>query len=198
MKVGIMGGTFDPIHMGHLIAAERAREEAELDEVWFLPAYTPPHKKHQPLASPEQRVQMIRLSIEGNPYFRLSQLEMERQGTSYTIDTMKALIGRHPEYYFYFIIGADMVEYLPKWYKIEELIGLIQFIGLARPGFSIPSINRSSFHEQNAERIQFVTMPLLDISSTEIREREQMNRSIRYLVHPDVEKYIKGNGLYGP
>ncbi|MDF2722971.1 MAG: nicotinate-nucleotide adenylyltransferase, partial [Paenibacillus sp.] len=136
MKVGIMGGTFDPIHQGHLLAAERAREEAGLDEVWFMPSNTPPHKPNAPKASVEQRLAMVEAAIADNRFFRAETIEIVRGGTSYTIDTIHQLKLLYPNIEFCYIIGADMVQYLPNWVRIDELARLVTFIGLGRPGYS--------------------------------------------------------------
>lgn len=193
MKVGIMGGTFDPIHQGHLLAAERAREEVGLDEVWFMPANTPPHKRNAPKASVEQRVEMVNAAIEHNRHFRVELMEIQRGGTSYTIDTVRELKRHYPDIAFYYIIGADMVQYLPNWAKIDELVKLITFIGLGRPGYTsdtglLPASIRGS--------VVTASMPQVDISSTMIRNLRQAGRSVRYLVPEPVLSYIEVNRLY--
>lgn len=193
MKVGIMGGTFDPIHHGHLLAAERAREEAGLDEVWFMPAYAPPHKPNAPKATAEQRLAMVGAAIAGNRFFRTEPMEIRRGGTSYTVDTVRELVGRCPGVDFYYIIGADMVQYLPNWVRIDELVRMIRFIGLARPGYSadagvLPVSIRAS--------VASASMPQVDISSTMIRDMRKAGRSIRYLVPDPVLAYIEENRLY--
>jgi nicotinate-nucleotide adenylyltransferase len=193
MKVGIMGGTFDPIHIGHLIAAERAREEAGLDEVWFLPANVPPHKPQSPVASAKQRWDMVVHAIEGHSGFRSIDLELTRKGPSYTIDTIKTLNSLYSKFEFSYIIGADMVMYLPKWYRIEEIVQHISFIGLQRPGYSI---RLAELAEPIRKQIKLIPMPSIDISSTAIRERMKNNQSIRYLVPEQVGNYIEENRLY--
>src|SRR5690554_2381696 len=135
MNIGIMGGTFDPLHLGHLLVAEQAREQMSLDEVWFMPSNQPPHKDQQPKANPIHRLEMVRLAIADHPQFKLCDLEFERGGTSYSVDTAYELKERYPEHHFHWIIGADMVQYLTKWFKIKEMIGLVSFIGLDRPGY---------------------------------------------------------------
>lgn len=194
MNIGLMGGTFDPIHLGHLIAAERAREEARLDEVRFMPAFTPPHKSGAPTATAGQRLDMVRLAIEGHSAFKPETIELEREGTSYTIDTMRALTKREPDAAFWFIIGGDMVQYLPKWARIDELAALVRFIGLERPGFPI---RLDGLPAAIAERVVPVPMPQLDISSTDIRARLASGRSIRYLVPEAVITYMEEYRIYG-
>jgi len=193
MKIGIMGGTFDPIHLGHLVAAERAGEAAGLDEVWFMPASAPPHKLHAPQASAEHRLEMVRRATDGNPSFRVSEYELVKGGTSYTVDTMAELTKLYPYTEFSYIIGADMVMYLPKWRRIGELAQLVRFIGVARPGFLL---RPGELDPALQERIAIVPMPLMDISSTDIRERRREGRSVRYLVSDSVLDYMEVNRLY--
>ncbi len=189
-QIGIMGGTFDPIHCGHLLAAEQAREQAELDEVWFLPAHIPPHKQHEQITAAHHRLRMVELATADHPAFRVSRLELDRSGPSYTIDTMRQLIGTYPDAQFFFIVGGDMVNSLPQWHRFSELVQLVRFIGLYRPG--------STFDRQSlAASVTFVEMPLWDVSSSLIRQKVRAGRSIRYLVPQAVERYIKENRLYG-
>lgn len=194
MKVGIMGGTFDPIHIGHLIAAQIACEQAGLDEVWFMPTNVPPHKENAPLASAEQRLQMVKLAVDAHPYFRPLDIELRKGGISYTIDTVKLLREEQPGIHFSYIIGADMVQFLPKWYKIEELTVLITFIGLMRPGY-ILDLEDLPVHIQQA--VSLAEMPLIELSSTRIRSRKAKGQSIRYMVPDRVYEYIEENGIYG-
>ncbi|MBP3038940.1 nicotinate-nucleotide adenylyltransferase [Bacillaceae bacterium Marseille-Q3522] len=185
-KIGIIGGTFDPPHIGHLIIANEVKFAFDLDEIWFMPNDNPPHKEKTANVSNEDRINMLKLSICRNPYFKIEPIEMLRAGKSYTYDTMKILMEKYPETKFYFIIGADMIEYLPKWYKINQLIKLVQFIGVKRP----------EHHRQSPYPLLYVDVPSIDISSSIIRERILAGRTIKYLVHEAVEKYIKENALY--
>ncbi|HEX7057776.1 MAG TPA: nicotinate-nucleotide adenylyltransferase [Bacilli bacterium] len=193
MNIGIMGGTFDPVHFGHLLAAERAREGARLDEVWFLPANSPPHKTTEPGASGEHRLAMVRLAIQGNPRFRALDLELARGGVSYTVDTAAYLRKRYPDDAFYWIIGLDMVKYLPQWVKIEEIFRMIGFIGLNRPGID-PDL--SDLPEWLRSKVTMVEMPEIAISSTDIRRRRQNRFSVRYLVPEPVLQYMEEHHLY--
>lgn len=188
--VGIMGGTFDPIHCGHLLAAEQAREQAGLDEVWFMPTHIPPHKSRQHLTAAQDRLRMVELAVADNPAFRVTDVELQREGPSYTYDTMVRLVREYPDCRFSFIIGADMVEILPTWYRFEELVRLVHFIGLARPGTKLERSRR--------EYVTFVEMPVWDISSTMIRKKAASDKSIRYLVPPAVERYLKEKRIYDP
>jgi len=195
MKVGIMGGTFDPIHTGHLTAAEQAREAAGLDEIWFMPSNVPPHKERMPGASPAHRLGMVRLAIAENPRFRATDVELEKGGTSYTAETLELLKERWPEYEFSYIIGADMVMYLPKWHRIGDIVRDFRFIGLQRPGFPL---DMAELPEEIREKVTIVPMPSLEISSTDIRLRRKEGRTVRYLVPEAVRLYMEGEGLYGP
>ena len=193
MNIGIMGGTFDPIHMGHLVAAERAREAVKLDEVWFMPCHVPPHKDQPPKASAKHRMDMVRLAVSDHPCFKVYDGELRRGGVSYTYDTMKILRHDYPEDCFHIIIGGDMVQYLPHWHRIQELLQMARFIGLKRPG---TTIDFAKLGEEIASKVTLVPMPQLDISSSQIREWVKNSQSIRYLVPDPVFRYIKENRLY--
>ncbi|MFS0727477.1 nicotinate-nucleotide adenylyltransferase [Paenibacillus sp. 1P07SE] len=194
IQVGIMGGTFDPIHYGHLLAAESAREACGLDEVWFIPAAVPPLKEHAPQASAEERLEMVYRAIDFQPYFRAMDIELERGGTSYTIDTVKSLRELYPGREFSFIIGSDRVNDLAEWHRIDELAELASFIAVERPGVEM---DPSHLPPGVRERLKRCEMPLLGISSTDIRERRQQGRSIRFMVPDKVYQFIKRNELYG-
>ena len=194
MKVGIMGGTFDPIHIGHLIAAQCAYEQSGLDEVWFMPTNVPPHKQQAPGATPEQRWDMVCQAVEGQPNFRPLDIELQKGGVSYSIDTVKLLKQQYPGIHFSYIIGADMVQYLPKWYKFDELVQLISFIGLQRPGYDLDA---DKLPEQVRQAVNLASMPLMEISSTYIRERVAAGKSIRYMVPDRVYDFIEESGIYG-
>lgn len=191
-KIGIMGGAFDPIHIGHLLAAEAAREKYELEEVWFMPSHIPPHK-HQAGGSGEQRLEMVKAATQSHPAFKPLDIELRRGGVSYTVDTIRALRSEHADLELYFIIGADMVNYLPKWEGIEELVGMLRFIGLQRPGSfleldTLPPLIRDA--------VMLADMPLVDISSSLIRSRISRGLSVRYMVPEQVYEYIMGSRLY--
>lgn len=190
LKIGIFGGTFDPLHIGHLIAAERVYDELKLDQIWFLVSHIPPHKLDHPPTAAEDRAEMVRRSISPYPQFRLCLAELEREGPSYTMETMEQLMGEYPNHAFYFIMGADMVDYLPKWHRFEELVEKVRIVALQRPGFRLPE------HVTWAEKITFVPMPQLEISSSDIRRFLAEGKSIRFLVPDPVERYIREKGLY--
>jgi nicotinate-nucleotide adenylyltransferase len=185
-KIGLFGGTFDPIHLGHLIMAEEVYEKLNLDEVWFIPSYVPPHKK-EATTDAVHRLNMVSLAIEGNSHFKLSDIELKRTGKSYTFDTITQLIQLNPTYEYFFIIGADMVEYLPKWNRIDELIKIVQFVGVKRNGYRL----------HTTYPIIEVNAPLIDISSTLLRERLISGETTKYLLTKEVNQYIREKGLYG-
>jgi len=192
MKVGIMGGTFDPVHIGHMLAAEAALEGCGLDEVWFMPSHVPPHK-HAAGVSGEQRLEMVEQAIGTNPAFRTLDIELVRGGISYTIETIRALQERYDQHEFYFIIGADMVNSLTEWHGIEELAQRLTFVGVGRPGSVIHTETMPAYLQP---RVILVNMPQVDISSTDIRERLAAGKTIRYMVHDHVYEYIKRSGIY--
>jgi nicotinate-nucleotide adenylyltransferase len=192
-RIGILGGTFDPIHVGHLLAAEAAREGANLDEVWLLPANVPPHKANGSQATAEQRWRMVNEAAAGNPHLSASDLELRKGGVSYTIDTVLELKERYPQLRFFFIIGGDMVAYLPKWHRIDEIVSLIQFVGLQRPGYPDPT---AELPDTLRTAVTMVPMPAVDISSTGIRELRRQGRSVRYYVPEAVFRYMEANRIY--
>jgi len=193
-RIGIFGGTFDPIHIGHLIAAEQVLYHTKLDEIWFMPASKPPHKLDMKITAVHHRVEMVRRVISLDPRYHICTIELDRKGPSYSLDTVKELKKKYPNYSFFFIIGGDMIEYLAKWHGIEELIEIVEFIGLKRPGFSFQPKNEQE--QKIFGRIQLIPMLQLEISSSRIREWINKGRTVRYLVPSSVEEYIKENGLY--
>ncbi|WP_462412284.1 nicotinate-nucleotide adenylyltransferase [Neobacillus sp. Marseille-QA0830] len=186
-KIGILGGTFDPPHNGHLLIANEVRFAMELDEVWFMPNSVPPHKEKSGTVTNEQRLQMLNLAIQGNPAFHIQPIELEREGRSYTVDTMELIHSRYKDHQFYFIIGADMIEYLPKWHKIDQLVKLVQFVGVDRPSYS----------HQTEYPVLYVDVPAMDISSSMIRDRVKNGGTVRYLLPDSVIHFIEENHLYG-
>ena len=184
-KIAILGGTFNPPHLGHLIIASEVQSQLNFDEVWFMPNQEPPHKESTIGVSSAQRLEMVQRAIADNPLFKIQKIELERTGRSYTFDTMKILSEKY-DADFYFIIGADMIEYLPKWYKIEELVKLVTFIG----------VNRPDYDQQSTYPIILLDVPNIEISSCKIRKKVKMGKSIRYFVPNSVMEYIEENGLY--
>lgn len=186
-KVGILGGTFNPPHMGHLMMAEQVKDQLDLDKIFFMPTAQPPHSsvKKTTIAS-EKRVQMLELATMDNSDFEIERYEVDKGGKNYTYDTMKALIELYPTVDFYFIVGGDMIADMPTWYRIDELIELVQFVGVNRPSYSV----------ETEYPIIMVDIPMIDISSSTIRKKVAMNCSIKYLVPEDVRNYIVLEGLY--
>lgn len=185
-KVGILGGTFNPPHLAHMIIAEQVLNQLDLDMILFMPTSTPPHKDEKEAIDGETRLLMTQLAISQNPHFQIEAYEVSRGGKNYTFDTMTDLQEMYPETTFYFIIGADMVEDLPNWYRIEELANMVQFVAVSRPGYNL---------ETNYPVITIDT-PNVDISSSEIRQMVASGRSIRYLVDDEVRYFIEEEGLY--
>ena len=197
-KIGIMGGTFDPIHLGHLATAESVREIFALDEILFIPAARPPHKLGKPVTDEHHRLAMTTLATRSNKFFRVSDMELKRTGLSYTLDTMNELhktFGSSTE--LFFIIGADSLADLSKWHASRELVRKCHFIATTRQGVDVDFSAVESFFGATArEHIHRVTTPGLEISSTDIREKARLGRSIKYLVPEVVEEYILREKLY--
>lgn len=189
MKIGLMGGTFDPPHIGHLLIAEQAQEQLELDGVWFVPANVPPHKQRT-VTDATKRLRLVEEAIALNPAFSVSAIEFEREEPSYTYDTIRALKHRYPEHEFLFLIGADSLVSLDTWYQAEQLYEEVVFGAVARPG--------SRYLIPRGAHVKAVDMPLLEISSTDIRQRVACGRSIRYLVPEAVRQRIEEWNLYAP
>lgn len=196
--LGIMGGTFDPVHIGHLLAAEWVRSEFAMDKVIFVPAASPPHKNAGEITSIEHRYQMVELAIKDNPYFEISPLEKERGGKSYTVDTMAYFKELYPEKDLYFIMGADSLLSFPAWKNTDLLVKLCSFIVVSRPGYVVPD----RFWETKGlpallrQKLYLVEIPGMDISSSQIRERVKRDKSIKYLLPREIEEYIYKHKLY--
>lgn len=195
-RLGIMGGTFDPIHYGHLLMAEEARQAFALDEVVFVPNGRPAHKKAYLVSSPEDRYAMTLLATGSNPCFSASRIEIERPGLSYTIDTLREFRRMYPELdALYFITGADAVLEILTWHEYDKLVQECRFIAVTRPGFvleRLAEIVDAAF----LDRVHFLPIPHLEISSTDIRRRVREGRSIKYLTPEPVEAYVEQQSLY--
>jgi nicotinate-nucleotide adenylyltransferase len=198
-RIGIMGGTFNPIHIGHLIAANEVKERFGLDKVLFIPSGTPPHKPDSEVIGQEHRFEMVRLAVASNAGFEASRLEIDREGYTYTVNTLLELREMYDkETTFYFIIGTDVIPELKTWREFEKVFQLCEFIAVLRPGYPESSF-MSELHQLTVKwgaRIHPVQLRLIDISSTEIRERIMNGASIKYLVPDAVEEYILDKGLY--
>ena len=197
-RVGILGGTFDPIHNGHLMMAEAVRDEYEMEKVLFIPAAQPPHKRGHKISPAEDRYMMTVLATCMNPAFEVSDIEMRREGPSYSIDTVRALLratGGDSE--FFFIAGTDVIREIHTWERLEALLTICPFIAASRPGCR-PDVERTRnlLGDLGVRQIHLLNTPELEISSTDIRERVAAGRSIKYIVPSEVEHYIYKKGLY--
>lgn len=198
-RIGIMGGTFDPVHLGHLVTAERARSEFSLDQVLFLPSGISPHKTAKQVSSAEDRYMMTLLATLSNPYFEVSRIDIDREGISYTIDSLKILkdnFGQDTE--LFFITGADAIFEIMNWKDSNQYLKIAHFIAASRPGFSLEELPASTreWVARHQERFHLLRVPAMAISSTDIRERVKAGDSIRYMVPELVDHYIRRHGLY--
>ena len=199
-RVAVMGGTFDPIHYGHLVTAEAVRQEFQIDQVLFIPTGRPPHKSDRVISDPENRYLMTLLATESNDDFYVSRLEIDRVGYTYTIDTIHALQEIYgPDTEIFFITGADAFYQMFSWHNAEELLASCTFVAATRPGYNKEELMRRilTTHEDNPLRkFHFLEVPALSISSSDIRARIQSGRSIKYLVPESVENFIQKYHLY--
>ena len=197
--IGVIGGTFDPIHTGHLIIAQEALTRLELDRVLFVPAGQPPHKLEREITDPERRFEMVRLAVAGNARFSVSRVDLDRDGPCYTVDTIGLLQRTWGEdTRLYFVIGADSLSELPTWRQPERLLRLCQVVAVARPGHQMDLQALDRLLPGAASRVRLLDAPTLDISSTEIRRRVAGGLSIRYLVPAEVARYVEQYRLYDP
>lgn len=197
-KVGIMGGTFDPIHTGHLILGENAYEQFALDGVLFMPSGNPPHKKDRQGASNEQRTEMVRLAVEDNPHFRLSLEEMHELGYIYTSKTLQRLTEKNPDTDYYFIMGADSLMYFEKWHEPEVISALCTVVVAVRDHLSDEQMDAKirELSDSFGTRIRKLETPNIDISSHQIREWVSEGKECRYYLPEKVRRYILREGLY--
>ena len=213
MKIGLFGGTFDPIHWGHLRSAEEVSETFGLDRVFFVPAAVPPHKRGHTTTAARDRLRMVSLAVAENPRFEVSTAEISRPGVSYSIDTIREFAARaSPADALYFIIGLDAFREIGTWKDFRAIFPLCDFIVTSRPGskekdplkgtgIAVKKLfcydfNSSNYRHQSGTRVFFAELTDIAISASEIRALVQQGKSIRYLVPPEVEKYIKQRGLY--
>ena len=198
MKLGILGGTFDPIHIGHLIIAQEAISRVGLDEAWFIPTGEPWMKTGSRISAPEHRMDMVNLALECNPRFQSSSEEIDRPGPSYTVDTMEALQrGDAKGASLFFILGMDSLETLYRWHQPERLLGMCTLVAVSRPGHR--DFDRSSLDRivtGASDTVIFIEGPEIGISGAEIRRRVSQGLPITYWVPRAVERYIHEHGLY--
>jgi len=187
VKIGILGGTFNPVHIGHLILAEEARERLGLDKIIFVPTFLPPHKDNSDIAPADARLAMVRLAIKGNSCFYASDIEIKRDGRSFTIDTLNEFKKKYGQDELCFIIGSDLLKYLDDWKDLDEIIKLVKFVVVTRPGYPLEKI---------PSYIKTMAIRAVDVSAFEIRKCIKENKSFRYLVPEAVYKYIIKKRLY--
>ena len=195
MNLGIIGGTFDPIHNAHLFIAEEARVRFARDRVLFIPNAVPPHKQDESVSDSASRLRMVELAVEANPWFECSRIEIERPGPSYAVDTLTELRRHEPDAELYFVTGMDTLAEIPTWHRPDEVIRLAQFIVAERPGCSWAEV-MTELPVDLVQRVRRMATHNLEISSTDIRRRVQQHLPIRYLTPDSVVQFIADNGLY--
>jgi nicotinate-nucleotide adenylyltransferase len=197
MRIGLFGGSFDPVHLGHLVMAEQALAQAGLDEVWFLPAAAAPHKPEKAQASFQARLDMLQLATAGNERLKVNSIESELPTPNYTVNTLKALTSRHPEHQWYFLLGGDMLIDLPHWREPEKLVEMAGLVVMPRPGSTVPNQEELKHRLGKSARLLQLEGPTLDVSSRWLRATLSSGGTARYLVPRAVEMYIEEHGLYG-
>lgn len=189
MKIGLLGGTFNPIHLGHLVLAQECWCRLELDKVIFVPTHMPPHKEVACNVSPADRLNMVRLALEGDDRFEISTHEIDRQGTSYSVDSIRHFIDKYgSDTELFFLTGADSASELSMWKDAEDILNLCRFVIATRPGWD----EQSSFEE----KVSRITIPAIEVSSTQVRNRVRDRDPIDYIVPQAVVRYIRNKGFY--
>jgi nicotinate-nucleotide adenylyltransferase len=197
LRVGVLGGTFDPIHIGHLILAEEARDQLGLDLVYFVPAGNPPHKQGRRLAPVEARVRMAELAVAGNDAFRVSRVDADRAGPHYTVDMVQIIQDRLPPgCELFFLMGFDSLTELPTWHEPARLVAACHLVALTRHDIDVDWAKLEAALPGIRQRVTILDMPELEIASHQLQERIREGRSIRYLVPDEVGAYIRAKGLY--
>ncbi|OFT85071.1 nicotinate-nucleotide adenylyltransferase [Corynebacterium sp. HMSC29G08] len=195
MRIGVMGGTFDPIHHGHLVAASEAAHRFALDEVVFVPTGQPWQKAGRQISPAEDRYLMTVIATASNPRFTVSRVDIDRAGPTYTIDTLRDLREVYPDAQFYFITGADALSSIMSWHDWDKMFQLAEFVGVTRPGYEL---TEDMLPADIQERVHLIDIPAMAISSTDCRERASQGRPVWYLVPDGVVQYIAKHGLYRP
>lgn len=185
-QVGLLGGNFNPVHNAHLIIADQVYHQLGLDKIYLMPTYESPHVDVKKTISAKHRLEMLNLATVDNPHLEIEETEINQRGKSFTYETMKRLTAENPETDYFFIIGGDMVEYLPKWHRLDELLELVHLVAVRRPNYPATS----------PYPLIWVDVPLMDLSSSFIRNHVKTGCSINYLVPENVLNYIKTEGLY--
>jgi nicotinate-nucleotide adenylyltransferase len=197
MKLGVLGGTFDPVHIGHLVLAERAREQLGLDRVLWVPAGDPWRKRSRRISPASHRLKMVQLAIDGHPAFEVSTIELQREGPTYSADTLEQLHQKQPGAALFFILGYDALIDLPNWHDPHRIVSVATLVVAQRAGEQ--RLSRAELRELLPGlpgRVVWVDMPRLDVSGTELRARVRAGKSVRYLVPDAVAAYIEEHGLY--
>jgi nicotinate-nucleotide adenylyltransferase len=197
MRVGILGGTFNPPHLGHLIAAQEAYRELGLNQVMLIPAGIPPHKPVDDEPGPEHRLELCRRAVGDDERFTVSDLELRRDGPSFTVDTLNLLRSQSPSDDLYLILGGDIAAGLPKWHEPERVLELATVAIAKRRGTAKAAVDDALAQLKGGERARFFQMPRIEISSTMVRRRVRAGQPIRYFVPDGVMHYIESHGLYG-
>ena len=196
MRVGVLGGTFNPPHLGHLVCAQEAYVQLELGQVIFVPARTPPHKPVEDEPGPEHRLELCRLAVSGDERFAVSDAELAREGPSYTVDTLTELHSNVPDNDLFLIVGGDIAAGLVNWHEPERVLSLATLAVAKRRGTARAVVEEALKQLRGGEQTRFFRMPRIGVSSTDVRERVRHGRPIRYLVPAPVEGYIAEKGLY--
>ncbi len=197
-KIGIMGGTFNPIHIGHLFLAENAYEQAGLDKVLFMPSKNPPHKAMPNQVTEQQRVDMVNLAIKDNPHFELSTMELHREGLTYTADTLRIMKQQNPDTEYFFIVGTDSLFMMQHWKEPEVVFEYCTVLVAARDNadYDTIKVHMNYLKQTYLAKIQFMQMPMLDIASAKIRDRIENSQTVRYYLPQAVIRYITDHKLY--
>jgi nicotinate-nucleotide adenylyltransferase len=198
MRIGILGGTFNPPHLGHLVAAQEAHRELGLDQVLFIPAAIPPHKPVEDEPGAEHRLELCRRAVGDDERFTVSDLELRREGPSFTVDTLEILSSRSPSDDLFLILGADIAAGLPRWHEPERVLELATVAIARRRGTAKAAVQEALAQLRGGDRARFFPMPRIGISSTMVRDRVRAGQPIRYFVPDGVMHYISTQGLYGP
>lgn len=198
MRLGVYGGTFDPVHFGHLVLAEQCREQCRLDEVWFIPAGAPPHKAGVAITEAAARAEMLELAVAGHEKFRVNRMELKRSGPSYTVETLQQICDEEGSRELFFLVGADSLAELPTWREPQRIAELATLVVVNRGSAPRPDLAplRPLLGDAAVARIEMVEIPGLAISSRDLRRRVREGRSIRFLTPRAVECYIAAHGLY--
>jgi nicotinate-nucleotide adenylyltransferase len=197
LRVGIFGGAFNPPHLGHLVGAQEALVQLELEKVVFMPVGEAPHRELEDDPGPEARLEMVELAVAGDARFAVSREELDRPGPSYTADTLREMRSKAPDDELFLILGGDQAAALPAWHEPETVLSLATVAVVERTNWSRNAIGIKVGRLPRAERIRYLDMPVMQISSSAIRRRVAGGLPIRYLVPAEVESYIEANGLYG-